>query len=192
MISVVVASLAGGWLLVYMLKTSVIDFARVTNESMLPYLKPRQILAISKMNPCLRNPLSGQALWCRGCEAGKAYVFRDPRMPTRKLVKFALNAPAATRPVSELQRDLHLPQANANHANSSLIWFTQGAAGALKPSGGDGFCYFEGSNREQSVDSRHFGAVPVGEILGKVIYPPVQYNEDTSDDNRALPAVRSP
>lgn len=189
---VVLASLAGGWLIVHTLKTSVIDFARVTNESMLPHLRPRQILAISKANPCLRNPLTGRALWCSACEAGKAYVFYDPRMPSRKLVKFALNAPAATRPVSELQRDLHLPQANANHANSSLIWFTQGSAGALKPSGNDGFCYFEGSNREQSVDSRHFGAVPVGEILGKVIYPRIHYKEETAGDDSARPAVRNP
>ena len=37
---VVFLSLAGAWLLARILKDSVIDLARVTNESMLPYLKP--------------------------------------------------------------------------------------------------------------------------------------------------------
>ncbi len=166
----VLASLAGGWLIVYALKASVIDFARVTNESMLPFLTPRQILVIAKTAPCLRNPLTGQALWCRGCEIGRAYVFRDPRAPARKLVKFALAAPAPHRPVSALHH---------NGADSTVIWFTQGATGALKPTGGVGFCYFEGSNREQSVDSRHFGPVPVGEILGKVVYPDIQFKTET-------------
>lgn len=162
---VVLMSLFGGWLLVHSLKTGLMDFARVTNESMLPYLKPQQLLVILKTNPCLRNPLSGQALWCRSCETGKAYVFRDPRAPGRKLVKFAMASPPADAPrAADLRRD--------------IIWFTQGAAGALNPRSGDGFCYFEGSNREQSVDSRHFGAVPVGEILGKVIYPQIQYREE--------------
>lgn len=177
-------SLAGGWLLVHSLKTSIVDFARVTNESMLPYLRPRQILAISKVNPCLRNPLTGQALWCRACEAGKAYVFYDPRMPSRKLVKFALAQP------SRVERDPNAKRLGPFQRD--IIWFTQGSAGALKPSGGDGFCYFEGSNREQSVDSRHFGPVPVGAILGKVIYPDIQFKDEAEDPNSAPPAVSSP
>lgn len=164
---VVLTSILGGWLLVHSLKTSVVDFARVTNESMLPYLKPQQLLVILKTHPCLRNPLTGQALWCRACETGEAYVFKDPRAPTRKLVKFALPPRAPSAPHAALNR-------------SDIIWFTQGAAGALNPQSGDGFCYFEGSNREQSVDSRHFGAVPVAEILGKVIYPQGQYRDAPS------------
>ena len=186
---IVLLSVAAGWLLVHAVKFSLVDFARVTNESMLPYLRPQQILVINKTAPCLRNPLSGQALWCRACEAGKAYVFYDPRMPSRKLVKFALNAPAATRP-ARVEND---PNASRlGRFQRDIIWFTQGSTSALKPSGNDGFCYFEGSNREQSVDSRHFGAVPVGEILGKVIYPRIQYKEETAGDNSARPAVRNP
>lgn len=183
LIPVVLTSLAGGWLLVHSLKTSLVDFARVTNESMLPYLRPQQILVIAKTTPCLRNPLSGQALWCTECEAGKAYVFRDPRLPARKLVKFALAAPSGVE-----------GKANAAHGDSprrDIIWFTHGAAGTLKPSGGDGFCYFEGSNREQSVDSRHFGPVRVAEILGKVIYPDLQYRNEAAVHS-APPVVSSP
>lgn len=149
------SSVTGGWLIVQTLKTSVIDFARVTNESMLPYLRPQQLLVIAKTAPCVRNPLAGQAMWCRACETGRAYVFKDPRNASRKLVKFAVAAPA-------------------------IIWFTQGAAGALNPSGDEGFCYFEGSNCEQSVDSRHFGPVRLGEILGKVIYPDIQYKDESA------------
>lgn len=151
-------------------KTSVLDFARVTNESMLPHLKPHQLLVIAKYSPCIKNPVTGGALFCRACEPGSAYVFADPRAPQRKLVKFALDRarekPGENPPLSFLQAP---PLLLGN-------WFTQGIRNGLEPAHAGISCYFEGSNRRESVDSRHFGRVPVSKIYGRVIYPRVFWN----------------
>lgn len=152
--TVIFAALASGWFIVHAIKTSIVDIARVTNVSMLPYLKPQQLIAFARTTPCWREPVSGAPLWCAACEIGQAYVLEDPRAPERKLVKFAVH-----------REDL-----------DDVNWFTQSERAGLKPSDGGKFCYFAGSNREYSVDSRHFGPVPVNKILGRVIFPVVKHD----------------
>ncbi len=149
--SVVAVSIGAAWLLVQVFRFSVLDFARVSNESMLPHLKPGQIIVISKLAPCLKLPFTGIRVFCRPCESGRAYLFTHPARPGQRLVKFA------TEPQdSALRRD--------------IIWFTQGAETQAQSLSATS-CYFEGSNRENSIDSRHFGRVPLDKIDGKIIYP---------------------
>jgi hypothetical protein len=133
---------------VHACKSSFIDTYRVTNESMLPYLTPQANVIIRKTSPCLRIPFTQIRFGCTPCETGRAYVFRNPQNPGQKLVKFAQ--------INLFTRDLKPGASNINSARS---------------------CYFEGSNKENSVDSRHFGAVPFENIEGKVIYPIINYTE---------------
>lgn len=133
---------------VHACKHSVIDTYRVTNESMLPYLKPRASVVIIKTSPCMKIPFTEIRFGCGACEAGRAYVFRNPQNPGQKLVKFARN--------NLFTRDLGPHPSKADPDRS---------------------CYFEGSNKEHSVDSRHFGAVSFENVEGKVIYPAINYAE---------------
>jgi signal peptidase I len=149
--SVVAVSAGAAWLLVQLFRFSFMDFARVSNESMLPHLKPGQIIVISKLTPCLRLPFTSVRFFCRPCETGRAYLFAHPSRPWQRLVKFATDPQDMPR-----RRD--------------IIWFTQGAEHRAQSSGATS-CYFEGSNREGSIDSRHFGRVPLEKIDGKIIYP---------------------
>lgn len=166
LIAVLAVTILTAYALVMTVKTSVVDFARVSNESMLPYLTPYQLLIIAKFSPCVRLPLIHRPLWCGSCEKGHAYVLEDPRKPGRQLVKFAVDDGTAgeQRATPQLLKQL----------TGDIIWFTQSKAAAVKP-GAAAQCRFEGSNREHSVDSRHFGPVPVERVLGKVVFPRVYY-----------------
>lgn len=130
---------------VHACQNAVIDTYHVTNESMLPYLNPGTSLIIAKTSPCLKIPFTGLRFACTACEVGRAYVFTNPQSAGQKLVKFAM---PTTNNLFTRDRELR----------------------SSKP-GQDRSCYFEGSNRERSIDSRHFGAVPFEQIEGKVIFP---------------------
>lgn len=146
---IVFFSIAACWLAVFFLRQSVFDVARVTNISMEPHLKPGSWVLISKMSPCLKVPFSQIVLACGPCEPGSAYVFRHPEIPGQKLVKLA----------RRFSRD--------------IIWFTGEAAEKGKAMQEGEACYFEGANREHSLDSRHFGPVPFARIEGRVIWPKI-------------------
>lgn len=158
---IVAIAAAGAWVFVRALQSSVVDFARVTNESMLPHLKPGQVIVINKLAPCLKLPFTSIRFLCSPCETGSAYLFPNPTRSGQKLVKFAVK-PAVSSP---LRRD--------------IIWFTQGAATEAQSTSAVPSCHFEGSNRESSIDSRHFGPVPLGHIDGKVVYPPLKWNAES-------------
>lgn len=156
---VVAASLAVAWLISRSVRDVLLDFTRVTNESMLPYLKPGQVLVISRLSPCLHLPLVGQALICEPCKPGEAYVFRHPRQKGQRLVKFA---------VAKSEFD----SGSARIASGDIISFTPRAAAASQQAETHRpVCYFVGSNAERSVDSRDFGPVPADEVEGRVVYP---------------------
>jgi signal peptidase I len=151
--AVVLFSILVCWLAVFLLRQSVFDLARVTNVSMEPRLKPGSWLLVSKLSPCLKVPFSRVVFACTPCEPGEVYVFRHPENPGQKLVKLA-------RPFS-----------------GDIIWFTGEAAEKGKTMRESEACYFEGANREHSIDSRHFGPVPFAQIEGRVIWPMVNENE---------------
>lgn len=156
---VIAGSLAVAWVASRALRDVFIDFARVTNESMLPYLKPGQRLVINRLSPCLRLPFSRSPLACDSCQPGRAYVFRYPGRAAQRLVKFSVTKE-------------EFSAGTARIASGDIISFTprepaRGAAGDA----GLPVCYFVGSNGERSVDSRDFGPVPAPEVEGRVIYP---------------------
>lgn len=132
---------------VHACKHSVIDTYHVTNESMLPYLKPGSSVVIAKTSPCFRIPFTAVRFGCAACETGRAYVFANPQNSGQKLIKFAM-------PVD------------------NNLFTRELKPHASKP-GADRSCYFEGSNTDKSIDSRHFGAVSFERIEGKVIYPAI-------------------
>ena len=164
---VVCLSLLGAWLLARTLKDSLFDLARVTNESMLPYLQPGQRVLLSRLAPCLHAPFTLTSFWCRPCEAGKAYVFRHPHKANVRLIKFA--APFSPN-TGTLRRD--------------IMWFTDGNRSLVATSDPavtpdlkmteQNACFFVGSNADVSVDSRQFGPVPLEFVYGKVLYPALQ------------------
>jgi signal peptidase I len=164
---VVLISLAAAWVLARLIKDSVIDVSRVSNESMLPYLQPGQRVLLSRLTPCLHLPFTGQSFWCRPCEVGQAYVFRHPHKTNMRLIKFAAAFRADT---DSLRRD--------------IMWFTDGNRASLATGSRaaphdvkmteQNACFFVGSNTDVSVDSRQFGPVPLELVQGKVLYPVVQ------------------
>ncbi len=158
---VVIVSLFAAWFVARLCKDSLFDIARVTNESMLPFLRPGQRVLLSRVVPCLHLPLTGMSFACRPCEPGSAYVFRHPAKKNIRLIKFAAPFDTAS---TELRRD--------------IMWFTDGnaatvATGAVvsKPMTAQNACFFLGSNSSVSVDSRQFGPVPLELIEGKVLLP---------------------
>lgn len=159
---VVLFSLCIAWLFSRIVRDSLMDVARVTNESMLPYLAPGTRLVISRLSPCAHLPLSGKAIFCRPCEPGQAYVFWDPQQPQRRLVKFAIAKEEFTK-------------GSARVASGDIISFTPRAPKAAFPVEQamleTPLCYFIGSNSDNSVDSRDFGPVAAENVAGKVIYP---------------------
>lgn len=156
---VVVAALCAAWLLSRILRDVFIDVARVTNESMLPYLVPGQKLVISRLSPCLHLPFMQRGVACGPCNPGDAYVFRLPGRGEQRLVKFA---------VSKEEFD----SGSARIASGDIISFTpRTAAVSQLPETGRPVCYFVGSNGERSVDSRDFGPVPADAVEGRVVYP---------------------
>jgi signal peptidase I len=138
-------------------KDTFFDVARISNESMLPYLRPGQFVVILKTNPCFRLPFFGAPIACSPCELNRAYVFRHPRHTEQRLVKFAGDHIQLKGDQGLIRRD--------------IIWFTERPAGRQ----GSEQCYFLGSNQEKSVDSRQFGPVSVGLVEGMIIYPPTKF-----------------
>jgi hypothetical protein len=156
---VVAASLGVAWLLSRIARDVLVDFARVTNESMLPYLTPGQRLVISRLSPCLHLPFMQRGVACEPCTPGNAYVFRYPGRSEQRLVKFALS-----------KEEFH--SGSARIASGDIISFTPRAAAASEQAETHRpVCYFVGSNGERSVDSRDFGPVPADEVEGRVVYP---------------------
>ncbi len=156
------------WFIARTIKDSVVDVARITNESMLPYLWPGQRVLISRLSPCLHMPVSGKSVACRPCEAGKAYIFMHPQTAGMKLVKFAVDFPAARRDAI-LRRDIMWFTEGERTLLSAAAVATQNASYTMNR---DNACFFVGSNAEISVDSRHFGPVPLEMVLGRIVYPP--------------------
>lgn len=168
---VVLLSLAAAWLLAYVIKETIVDIARVSNESMLPYLRPGQRVVLSRFAPCLHLPGAATGFACRPCVAGRAYVFRHPHKKNLRLVKFAA---AFADAVPKLRRD--------------IMWFTDGKPDRVAaevtlpmPLHAHNACFFVGSNTAVSVDSRQFGAVPLELIEGEVIWPALQLQPPEQD-----------
>ncbi|GAB4439562.1 MAG: hypothetical protein OHK0011_22130 [Turneriella sp.] len=156
---VVAASLGVAWLISRIARDVLVDFARVTNESMLPYLLPGQRLVISRLSPCLHLPFMRRGVACGPCNPGDVYVFRLTERSEQRLVKFA---------VTKEEFD----SGSARIASGDIISFTpRTAALSQPPETGRPVCYFVGSNGERSVDSRDFGPVPADAVEGRVVYP---------------------
>ena len=171
---VVIAALLAAWIVARVCKDSLFDVARVTNESMLPFLRPGQRVLLSRVAPCLHLPFSGISFACRPCEPGRAYVFRHPAKKNVRLIKFAASFGGVT---ADIQRD--------------IMWFTDGnattvATGAVasKPMTAQNACFFLGSNSGVSVDSRQFGPVPLHLVEGKVLLPALQVLPHEIQQNR--------
>ncbi|AFM14751.1 S26 family signal peptidase [Turneriella parva] len=160
----VLLSLGAAWLFAHFIKETIVDIARVSNESMLPYLKPGQRVVFSRFAPCLHLPGAKVGFACRPCEAGRAYVFRHPHKKNLRLVKFAVPFAEA---MPSLRRD--------------IMWFTDGKPNRVEtdvplpmPMDAHNACFFVGSNTDVSVDSRQFGPVPLELVEGEVLWPALQ------------------
>ncbi len=156
---VIAASLGVSWLMSRIARDVFIDFARVTNESMLPHLNPGQRLLISRLSPCLHLPFIQRGFACNPCTPGNAYVFRYPGRSEHRLVKFAVT-----------KEEFH--SGSARIFSGDIISFTPRTPALTQPvEVGRSVCYFVGSNGERSIDSRDFGPVPAEDVEGRVIYP---------------------
>lgn len=157
--SVVAASLGVAWLISRVARDVLVDVARVTNESMLPYLVPGELLVISRLSPCFHLPFTQRGVACESCVPGRAYVFRHPGGTGQRLVKFAVSKE-------------EFASGNARIASGDIISFTPRMPALSDPAEtGRLVCYFVGSNGDRSVDSRDFGPVAVEEVEGRVLYP---------------------
>jgi len=156
---VVAAAIGLAWLISRIARDVFVDFARVTNESMLPYLVPGQRLVISRLSPCLHLPFVQRGVACKPCAPGSAYVFRHPVGNGQRLVKFAVT-----------KEEFY--SGSARILKGDIISFTPRTPTPSDPAEtGRLLCYFVGSNGERSIDSRDFGPVPADEVEGRVVYP---------------------
>jgi signal peptidase I len=122
----------------FLVRTFVLDAAIVDGRSMLPTLKPGEIVLVFKAAYGIRNPAGG-------------YLVRWG-IPGNEDIVAALKPDSSTMLVKRVHSKGLEAHAGVGDSSDSI--------------------FLLGDNSAESVDSRDFGAVPVANVLGKVIALP--------------------
>lgn len=140
-------------LLIFFVTRLVVQNFRVDGGSMLPALEDSEFLLVNKLAYLASNP-----------ERGDVLVFRSPAKPEEDLVKRVVGLPNEEVELRDggvfvdgrrLEEDAYF----------GGITMSRSSRTTLVPE--DGY-FVLGDNRGQSLDSRSFGIVPRGSIVGQV------------------------
>lgn len=140
-------------LLIFFVTRLVVQNFRVDGGSMLPALEDSEFLLVNKLAYVASNP-----------ERGDVLVFRSPVKPEEDLVKRVVGLPNETVELRDggvyvdgrrLEEDAYFGGITMSRLSRTI----------LVPE--DGY-FVLGDNRGQSLDSRSFGIVPGGSVVGQV------------------------
>jgi signal peptidase I len=138
-------------LLIYILvRTFLFENYRVVGRSMEPTLTDNQFLVVNKLDYRLHEPQRGDII-----------VFRDPRDGSRKLIKRVIGLPGE---LIEIQRGIVL--INGQHVDEPYV-ATPGQLSRAPTSIPENEYFVMGDNRNNSSDSRSWGTLFEGQIVGK-------------------------
>lgn len=130
----------------------------VKGASMEPNFYDHEYLIIDELSYRLREP-----------ERGEIVVFRYPRDPSQYFIKRVVGLPGETVEVSGGQVVVYNEEfPNGKPLNEEAYLGDLDTTGKKKVSLAAGEYYVLGDNRDESLDSRSFGAVERGEIVGRV------------------------
>jgi len=137
----------------YTVQSTVLTVANIEGTSMLPTIAPSDMVVIRK---AFYKP-----------QRGDIVVMKDPRRAEGAVLKRLTALGGDMIALEESEPDS--PTASSQYTPRSHFLLNE--AFVQIPTG---FCWVEGDNGESSIDSRHFGPVPVGLVVGKasfVIWP---------------------
>jgi signal peptidase I len=119
----------------------VLDLVLIRGRSMIPLLRPDQLVVVNRLAYGLRIPgIRGYLIRWADPSAGDVVLFISPS-DGRRSVKWCVAGPGQPSPPSVPGR----PAVPQDHV------------------------FVLGLNRGESLDSRHFGPIPVDQIVGKVL-----------------------
>ncbi len=193
--------LVGTSLLFFVGRSVAYDWMSFTSTSMLPTIKPGSFLLIDKAAYGWRLPFS--KTWLSGPDLphrGELVAFRYPRDPNiiyvKRVIAVAGDSIQFFKDGQVMVNDERLSQetlAPSNRPDDQNIYYSEKNASAtyaiVKTEDAavdsdriqlqDGQVFVVGDNRNFSSDSRHWGPVPVENLLGRVDY----------SENRVFPFV---
>lgn len=137
-------------LIYFLVRTFLIENYRVVGRSMESTLQDDQFLVVNKLVYRLHEPQRGDII-----------VFRDPRNGERKLIKRVIGLPGEVLEIKNGQVFI-----NDRRLQESYIQILGQRSRTPVPIPADQY-FVMGDNRNNSSDSRDWGTLPEGEIIGK-------------------------
>jgi signal peptidase I len=129
----------------------------VKGASMEPNFYDHEYLIIDELSYRLRDPARGEIV-----------VFRYPRDPSQYFIKRVVGLPGETVEVSEGAVVIYNEEFPNGKTLNEEAYLAEDTGGKKKVTlGADEYAVF-GDNRDESLDSRSFGAVDRTEIVGRV------------------------
>ncbi|REJ81539.1 MAG: signal peptidase I [Acidobacteria bacterium] len=167
--------LATAVILAVFVRTWLVQAFVVPSNSMAPTLAPGDHLLVNKF--VFRAVMTTRLLPARRPRRGDVVVFRDPRQPSRLLVKRCLGLPGdrvdlvdKTLIINGLARD----EAYAVYADDRIYPSSRFLEESLRPRDnfgplwlGDRELFCLGDHRDVSLDSRHWGPVSMDSVIGR-------------------------
>jgi signal peptidase I len=191
--------LVAAMILAVFVRTWLIQAYVVPSGSMAPTLRPGDHLLVNKF--IFRSAATTRLLPARRIRRGDVLVFRDPRQPDRLLVKRCVALPGdRVRLVDKilLINGSTRSESYAVYSDPRTYPASRFLEDSLRPRDNFGpltlgpaelFCL--GDQRDISLDSRHWGAVPLASVLGRaaVVYRhgPMPEREQAGDLDPAAP-----
>ncbi len=176
---------------VFFVMTFVVQAFQIPTGSMEPTLLVGDFLLVNKMaytRPVL--PLEGRVLPRRPIDRGRIVVFKYPKDLTKDFVKRVIALEGETLEIRDKQvfvNDRPIEEPYKFHVDSQIFAKTDfyHYDDVIRDNYGPvtvpaGHCFVMGDNRDNSMDSRYWGFLPVGDIKGKpwVIYFSYQAERD--------------
>ncbi len=133
---------------------------QIRGASMEPTFESGDYIFTSKITYKLRTP-----------ERGDVIVFRSPRNPDIEFIKRIIGLPGDTIEIKSEEIFVNGKQLQENYiAAKTPLWeggFIKDSEVKVVPAGE---LFVMGDNRPRSSDSREFGFIPLGSIIGQVFY----------------------
>jgi signal peptidase I len=166
-----------------LLRGLVLQAFQIPSGSMLPTLQIGDYLLINQLRYGIRLPIGGWLLWFSEPQTGDVVVFSDPRDSSQDFVKRVIAVGGETVEIRNkrvyvdgVERDDPGPYfVHAPSDVQSLAQRDNFGPARVPP----GQLFVLGDNRDQSVDSRYWGFVPVGDVQGKAFM--VYWSVDADD-----------
>lgn len=151
------------------IRTALVQAYQVASGSMLPTLRIGDHILVEKYAYGIRSPLTGgQIIPVDAPQRGDVIIYEYPKEKERALLHRIIGMPGET-----LQIDRRRVLINGTPLGEPYAVFSDSPFSRLRDQIGPilipaGHTFVMGDNRDHSMDSRVWGFLPVGDILGRV------------------------